>query len=129
MINDLKKQAETAKKIPKQKVNKKKAVATPPPQPEKKEAGEGEEKSVPAKRGERGGRRGGRGDGRPRGPPREQRQGAEVDGAAPREDRPRRGGGRGGGVVAVADVAMANDAPLIENRVIPKRRIRAIKSD
>lgn len=100
MINDLKKQAETAKKAPKQKVNKKKVVAAEKPaQPEKKETGEGEKKQVPGNRGERGARRGGgRGDGRPRGdrPPREQRQGTDVDGA-PREDRPRRGGGGGRG--------------------------------
>jgi len=101
MINDLKKQAETAKNAPKQKkVNKKKVVAeAKPAQPEKKESGEGEKKQAPANRGERGGRRGGgRGDGRPRGdrPPREQRQGTDVDGA-PREDRPRRGGRGGGG--------------------------------
>lgn len=100
MINDLKKQAETAKNAPKQKkVNKKKVVAAAQPaQPEKKETGDGEKKQV-QNRGERGGRRGGgRGDGRPRGdrPPREQRQGTDVDGA-PREDRPRRGGRGGGG--------------------------------
>lgn len=102
MINDLKRQAETVKKLPKQKVNKKKVVATPPPtQPEKKEPSDGEKKAVPSKRGERGGARGGRGrgDGRPRAdrPPREQRQGTEVEGAPKdqREDRPRRGG-RGG---------------------------------
>merc|ERR1712088_1046944 len=59
MINDLKKQAETAKNAPKQKkVNKKKVVAVEKPaQPEKKETGDGEKPKVPNNRGERGARR------------------------------------------------------------------------
>jgi len=101
MINELKKQAENVKKVPKPKVNKKKVVATPPPVEAEVKKTEGEkkpERGGGAKRGEgRGGGRG-RGDGRPRQdrPPREPRQGGEAgaDGA-PREDRPRRGG-RGG---------------------------------
>merc|ERR1712050_802422 len=101
MINELKKQAEIAKKAPKQPKKKAAAPAAAPVQAEKKEgSAEGEKKPRDNKRGERGGargdRRGGRGDGRPRGdrPPREQRQQNDGD-SAPREDRPRRGG-RGG---------------------------------
>merc|ERR1712176_1152659 len=100
MINELKKQAEIAKKAPKP--VKKKAAPVVAAQPEKKEGSNESEKKPQRdnKRGERGGargdRRGGRGDGRPRGerPPRENRQQNDGD-SAPREDRPRRGG-RGG---------------------------------